>query len=110
MNEEKYLDTVREQTSHDLAKRRGDSFDIGEFSESPQERDMIVRIMQNPNQLRELLNITEEQADNISAAITGAGAGIAAKYLGKHFGGAVAGGFGGFLAGMIAEKIVGKIK
>ena len=90
---------------------RGDSFDIGDKSEGPmQEQDIIVRIMQNPSQLQDLLNVSDEQAGNISSAITGIGAGLAAKYLGKHCGGAVAGGFGGFLAGMIAEKIIGKDK
>ena len=93
-----------------ITRRRGDSFDIGELVESPQERDIIVRVLENPDRLAEMLNITETQAGNISAAITGAGAGLASKYLGKHFGNAVAGGFGGFLAGLIAEKMLGKVK
>ena len=108
MTEEKDLDIVREQVGRELARRRGDSFDIGEFAEPSQEQDLIVRIMQDPSQLQNLLNITEGQAENITAAITGAGAGLASKYLGKHFGNAVAGGFGGFLAGLVAEKIMGK--
>ena len=108
MNEEKYLDTVREQTSHDLAKRRGDSFDIGEFSESPQERDMIVRIMQNPRQLADMLNLDEKQADNLRAAITGAGAGLSSKFLANAFGDEIAGAVGGFLGGYIARRIIGK--
>lgn len=109
MTEDKYnLDTINERVGHELIKRRGDSFDIGEITESPQEQDIIVRVLQNPRQLADMLNVTEEQANNISAVITGAGAGLASKYLGKHFGNAVAGGFGGFLAGLVAEKIMGK--
>ena len=104
-----------EEVSHALqvlrehgVQRRGDSFDIGDITEAPVEQDAIIRIMQNPGQLQDILNITESQAENISATITGVGSGLAAKYLGKHFGNAVAGGFGGFLAGLVAEKVMGK--
>ena len=108
MSENRYiLDTSKEKVGHDLV-RRGDSFDIGEVAESSQEQDMIVRIIQNPRQLSELLNISEAQANNIKAAITGAGAGLSSKYLSKHFGDAVAGAFGGLVGGIIAHKLLGK--
>ncbi len=100
------LDTLKQKVD-ELVKRRGDSFDIGSLTEAPQEQDMIVRIMQNPKQLSELLNISEEQAVNIKAVITGAGAGLSSKYLSKHFGDAVAGAFGGFVGGLIAQKLFG---
>lgn len=106
MNEDRYdLDTTKEKTG-ELVRRRGDGFDIGELV--PQEQDMIVKIMQNPQQLQDLLNLNEKQAENIKALVTGAGAGIASKYLAKHFGDAVAGGFGGFVGGLIANKLLGK--
>ena len=107
MSEERYdLDTVRENISRELVRRRGDSFDIGELTQGPQEQDMIVRIMQNPTQLQDLLNINEEQAENIRAVLVGAGAGVSTKYLSKHFGSSVAGAFGAFLSGIIADKIM----
>ena len=102
------LDIV-EPTKHELV-RRGDSFDIGSTDRSistvPQE-DILIRIVQNPSQLQELLGLTEQQTENIRAVLIGAGAGAASKYLGKHFGHAVAGGFGGFVSGLIADKIMG---
>ena len=108
MVEDRYdLDAIREKVGHELV-RRGDSFDIGELAKSSQEQDIIVKIMQNPSQLQELLNIDEAQAENIKAVLTGAGAGLASKYLAKHFGDAVAGGFGGFVGGIIAQKLLGK--
>ena len=106
MTEDRYLDT-KQEVSRELARRRGDSFDIGEYTE-PQQQDMIVQIMQNPRQLADMLSITEEQAVNIRAAITGAGAGLSSKYLAKHFGDAVAGAFGGFVGGLISHKIFNK--
>jgi len=101
--EERHLDT---RVDRELV-RRGDSFDIGELTESPEEQDTLIRIVQNPQQLQELLNIDEAQAENIRAVLTGAGAGLAHKYLSKHFGDAVAGGFGGFIGGLIANKVLG---
>jgi len=105
MEEERHL----EKTG--LVQRRGDSFDIGEYL--PQNvpnvpQDDVFRIIQNPEQLQDLLNINEEQAANIRAVITGAGAGLAHKYLSKPFGDAVAGGLGGLIGGIIASKLLRK--
>ena len=94
---------------YEVTRRRGDSFDIGELAETEQEpENAIIKIVQNPKQLAELLNINEAQAENIKAVITGAGAGLASKYLARHFGGAVAGAFGGFIGGLISQKLFDK--
>jgi len=85
---------------------RGDSFDIGSREVMVREPE-VIRIIQNPGQLAELLNIDMEQANNIKALITGGGAGMSAKYLSKYFGSSVSGAFGGFIAGIIADKIFG---
>ena len=107
MNEENRYDTAKD-ISRELAKRRGDSFDIGELTESPTEQDMIVRIMQNPRQLADMLNLSEKQAENTRAAITAAGAGLSSKFLSQHFGDEIAGAIGGFLGGYISKRIIGK--
>ena len=106
MEENRYLGSVKE--GQELVSRRGDSFDIGSLAESSQEQDIIVKALQNPGQLQDLLNIDETQLENIKAVLTGAGAGLASKYLARHFGSAIAGGFGGFVGGLIAEKLLGK--
>jgi len=91
--------------------RRGDSFDIGgggqQGSQAITNPD-IINILQNPNQLAQMLNITEEQAENIRAAIVAGGAGLSSKFLSKHFGSSVAGAIGGFLGGFIADKLFKK--
>ena len=107
MTEDKYSDTAKDEASRELARRRGDSFDIGEY-ESPQERDAIMRIMENPRQLAEMLNLNEKQAENLRATITGAGAGLSSKFLSQVFGDEIAGAVGGFLGGYIARRIIGK--
>ena len=106
MNEERNLD--RQEMGQEVIRRRGDSFDIGETAETPTERDMIVRIMENPRQLAEMLNLDEKQADNVRAAITGAGAGLSSKFLSQTFGDEIAGAVGGFLGGWVAKRLIGK--
>ena len=105
-NDNPYELEVVEPVKHELITR-GDSFDIGSTDRPVSQEDILVRIVQNPNQLQELLGLTEQQTENIRAVLIGAGAGAASKYLGKHFGHAVAGGFGGFISGLIADKIMG---
>lgn len=95
---------------------RGDSFDIGSYVASnpnipqTQTEPEILRILQNPAQLTQMLSLTEEQASNISAIITGAGAGLSSKYLSKALGPEIAGALGGLLGGYVSGKIVGKRK
>ena len=108
MTEDRYnLDTIREKVGHELV-RRGDSFDIGEITESPQEQDIFIKVMQNPQQLANMLGLDEKQAENLRAAITGAGAGLSSKFLANAFGDEIAGAVGGFLGGYIAKRVIGK--
>ena len=93
--------------------RRNDSFDIGRQSIQPieqsvEQQDILVNLLQNPQELMGALSLTEEQARNVSALISGAGAGAAYKYLSKHIGGELAAALGGFLGAVIARKIQGK--
>ena len=103
-NEETYLD-LAEPVKRALI-RRGDSFDIGDTDSPVSQEDILIKIVQNPSQLQEMLGLTEKQADNIRAALTGAGAGISSKFLSRAFGEEIAGAIGGFLGGHIARKIV----
>ena len=87
--------------------KRGDSFDIGSSQALTKDPD-VINILQNPNQLAQLLDINEQQAENIRAAIVGGGAGVSVKFLSKHFGSPIAGAFGGFVAGIIADRLFKK--
>ena len=100
------LETIK-PVRHEIVTR-GDGFDIGSADKPISQEDILVRIVQNPNQLQELLGLTTQQTENIRAVLIGAGAGAASKYLGKHFGHAVAGGFGGFISGIIVDKLMGE--
>ena len=95
-------------TGQEIVKRRGDAFDIGEITGSTSERDMIIKIMENPQRLAEMLGLDEKQAENIRATLTGAGAGLSSKFLSQFFGEEISGAVGGFLGGYIARRIIGK--
>ena len=83
--------------------RRGDSFDIGtDIVKQPE----VLNILQNPGQLENLLDLTESQAENLRAVITGGGAGLASKFLSKYFGDEIAGAIGGFLGAHVAKRVV----
>jgi len=86
--------------------KRGDSFDIGEVGQGQQE--IISAVIQNPEKLAELLNLTEEQANNIRSLITGAGAGLSSKFLATALGEEIAGALGGFIGGFVAKRVIGR--
>ena len=92
----------------EIITRRGDSFDIGNIVTTPQEKDIITRALQNPEQLAEMLNLDEAQARNVKSIITGAGAGLSSKFLSSTFGDEIAGAFGGFLGAYVARRLIGK--
>lgn len=99
---------MSEEQRTSIAKR-GDSFDIGgQQGSQAVTNPEVISILQNPSQLAQLLDINEEQAENIKAAIVGGGAGLSAKFLSKHFGSPIAGAFGGLVAGIIADKLFKK--
>lgn len=85
--------------------RRGDSFDIGE--DIPEDNEVPASLANiNPQQLISNLNLTPEQAENVRALITGAGAGGGYKFLSKYLGDEVAGAIGGFLGAYVAKRVV----
>ena len=94
------------QQRTEIVSRRGDSFDIGHDSHALVPHDQIIRILQNPKQLADMLNLSEAQAENLKAAITGAGAGLSSKILSQHFGDEIAGMIGGFLGGYVAKRFI----
>ena len=81
--------------------KRGDGFDIGEGSPSPE----VITIMQNPDQLVNLLNLTPEQATNVASIVAAGGAGLGYKFLSQIIGGELAGAVGGFLGGYVAKRL-----
>ena len=100
------LESGREETQ-ELVRRRGDSFDIGEYLPATTQQDDIIRIIQNPKQLSDMLGLTEAQTENIRSLIVGAGTGGIHKLLSRHLGSEVSGMLGGFISGYVARKILG---
>ena len=91
-------------TSKDVI-RRGDGFDIGTGQTGGQ--DDIIKIIQNPSQLANMLNLTEKQAANIRSLLVGAGTGGIHKLLSQQLGDEVAGAIGGLISGYVSRKIFG---
>jgi hypothetical protein len=87
--------------------RRNDSFDIGEeiVNVEPQS-DNVINIIQNPSKLADMLGLSERQAENVSAIITGGVAGASSKFLSKYIGEELAGAIGGFLGGYVSKRAV----
>ena len=101
------LEYNKEDTVKSIVQR-GDSFDIGGSTTDLTTRPDFVELLQNPNQLAEMLGLNKDQAENLRAAITAAGAGLSSKFLAGAFGDEIAGAIGGFLGGHIAKKMIGK--
>ena len=88
---------------------RGDSFDIGgevESYDNPQEA--ISTYLSNPKQLGQLFHLTDKEAENVCALITGGGSALSYKMLSQYIGSELAGAVGGYLGGLVARKVVGK--
>ena len=108
---------VRQQNQQNEV-RNPDAFDVGqqiqEYNQQSVNRpDTVTKIITNPNQLMQSLDLTEEQLDNVMAMLAGLGAGIGSgmsvKHLSKTFGpefaGLLGGALGGLLGGYAGKKI-----
>lgn len=96
-------------TLSELGVSRGDSFDIGNDStEVENPRDIISTYLSNPQQLGQLFHLTDKQAENVSALITGGGSALTYKALSRYVGSELAGAIGGYLGGLVARKLIGK--
>jgi len=67
----------------------------------------VVKLLANPSQIKGLLQLNDEQATNIKAIISGAGAAFFNKHFGKSIGDEFSAAAGGFLAAWISKKILG---
>ena len=105
--EDKVQNALQVLREHAL-QRRGDSFDIGELTESPQEQDMFVRIMQNPRQLAEMFNLDEKQAQNLKSLAIGGGTGGIHRLLSRELGDVPSAVIGSLLSSWLTGKIFGK--
>ena len=93
------------------SNRRGDAFDVGSYggeAEIEEPGGQLVELLSNPSKLIESLNLTEEQANNVSSLIAGSGAGLGYKMLSKYIGGELAAAGGAFFAAYVARKIMRK--
>ena len=66
----------------------------------------LSTILGNPGALKQMFGLTDVQAKNVRAFISGGGSGLALKYLGDLLGEELAAGFGGFLSAYLAKRIV----
>lgn len=67
--------------------------------------EALMKLLQNPRALKQKLNLTEKQAENIRSIIAGTGAAAANKYLGKLIGADLASAVGGFLGSYLSRRI-----
>ena len=100
----------------------GDSFDTGSNYPSvqgqrlpaqsprraPQQEDILIKALSNPSGFVEELGLSDEQAQNLRALVTGGGAALGVKYLGNAFGEPIAGALGALLGGYVSKKVVKK--
>lgn len=102
------------------AVRRGDSFDVSEpqvgqtqqiqvpitVTRSGNQQDILINALSNPSDFINGLGLTDAQAKNLIALMTGGGAALSVKYLGDAFGEEIAGALGALLGAYGAKKVV----
>jgi hypothetical protein len=102
---------------------RGDSFDVGQAQPQSNpnqgqpaqvirrgggQEDILIQALSNPSAFVDEMGLTDEQATNLRALVTGGGAALGAKYLSNAFGEPIAGALGALLGGYISKKVVKK--
>lgn len=85
---------------------RGDSFDVGSGStgQALQKQDILTEILNNPENLDTLLNLTPKQLQNLRSILIAAGTGGAHKYLSELIGDEPAAIIGAGLSAWLAKR------
>ena len=71
-------------------------------------RDVLLKLVKNPEGLQGLFQLSQQQSRNVIALITGGGTAASVKYFGPVVGDTLAAVIGAFLTSHIAKKVVGK--
>ena len=88
-----------------IKERRGDSFDIGENLPATVEPE-VIRILQNPHELADMLHLTEQQADNLRSLIIGGGTGGVHRLLSRYFGDEASAVIGALASTWLSRKVI----
>ena len=94
--EERIAELVEELASLRSEGRGGGSYSQG-----------LQRIIENPDRLKAIFHLSEEQTLNVRSVLAGAGTAAAVKYLSSAFGTELSAAIGGFLSGFIAKQLFG---
>lgn len=105
--------------NNQIVVRRNDSFDVeptqpgqGQTQQIPvrqnSSQDVLIQAMSNPTEFIESMGLSDQQAQNLRALLTGGGAALATKYLGDALSEPVAGALGAILGGIVSQKVVKK--
>jgi len=110
---------VSQSTGREVTVHNPDAFDVGyptqqNFDPRQQQTDIVTRVIQNPDGVINSFDLTEQQLENIVAAIAGIGAGIGSGLTTKHlsrtfgpeFAAALGGAIGGLLGGYAGKRVV----
>ena len=81
--------------------------ELAELGDGPQASQALMRLIQNPGLIKGQFNLSDTQAVNVKALISGAGTGVAVKYLSQHIGTELSAIVGAFLSSYMARKIFG---
>ena len=85
----------------------GEVIQESEYQDGNNPVNAIAKLLENPAQLRGMLNLTPQQSQNMKALSVGIGAAAAVKYGGRYIGDVPAAAVGSILAALIAKKVFG---
>ena len=93
-------------TPQDRIKQLQDEVNFLRGGSSEDLSKSLSTILGNPGALKQMFGLSDVQAKNVRAIISGSGSGLALKYLGDLLGEELAAGLGGFLSAYLAKRIV----
>ncbi len=105
------LEIVREHAP----VNRGDSFDLGTDTggepirgantEQALKSPEVLKILSNPSQMKQMLSLTDSQAENIRSLVVGGGTGSVHKLLNRYLGDEASAVIGAVLSSIAARKL-----
>lgn len=93
--------------SHRVRDEDIEVIESGNYSSRGGASQALAQLIQNPETLKTLFQLSPQQAENVRALLAGSGSALAVKLFSKHIGAELAAGIGGFLAAYASKKMLG---